>query len=563
MTNLIPFGLGLKCCCLRIMLVSVLFCGFAASAAVDTSTNFVSLTDLQKKWDPVPLPEVQKAAEAGDVHAMHYLGNCYGEGLRVTRDANQSLAWYKRGMQAGYSMSANNIGMLFRRGQFGSNGMAQAFYYFSYAAERGNDQSQMNLGVLYRDGKGVPQDFTQAMHWFQRAAAQGHADAMVEIGRLYRFGEGVEKNPDTAIHWFEKAVNEKDAPMGKVNLGELYLEQGETEKALKIFQQAADQGSANALAELYLVYWDGHGVPIDHKKAMEYLIKAANTGYVWAEYTLGLRYELREWEGDDAHRVLTKPDWAQAFHWYRVAAEHNSAQGQYHLGLLYLSGHKGVELDEARGLELMRAAADQGMPEAMHDLAQCYAVGIGEPRNDADRPVQLLRRSKSWDELIRRYEAGFGTDRDLMAAAECYCEYALGSWRMTLADKIDFHPGTPTQTWGGTESFDDRQIQTQIPYVDGSDDLRHALSLYLKSAQGDGAAALQIGNRYLKGQDAPQSNTHAWAWFTIASQNGSAEARANLKNLESHMAPEDLKSGEQERARQAQQLSRFATALAN
>src|SRR6185503_8285796 len=159
--------------------------------------------------------------------------------------------------------------------------------------ERGNDQAQMNLGVLYREGHGVPLDYAQSMHWFQLAAAQGHASAMVEIGRLYRFGHGVEKNPDEAIRWFEKAVNEKDAPLGKVNLGELYLEQGETEKALKIFQQAADQGSPNALGELYLVYWDGNGVPIDHKKAMEYLIKAADTGYVWAEYTLGLRYELR------------------------------------------------------------------------------------------------------------------------------------------------------------------------------------------------------------------------------------------------------------------------------
>jgi TPR repeat protein len=74
---------------------------------------------------------------------------------------------------------------------------------------------------------------------------------------------------------------------------------------------------------------------------------------------------------------------------------------------------------------------------------------------------------------------------------------------------------------------------------------------------------LQIGTRYLKGQAAPQSNTRARAWFTIAAQNGSADARTNLKELESRLTPEDLKAGEQERARQVNRLSRFAAATAN
>ncbi|HWC60982.1 MAG TPA: hypothetical protein VHC44_14905, partial [Verrucomicrobiae bacterium] len=72
-------------------LLAVLSC-FTAGAAVDTSTNATPIAELLKKWDPVPLLEVQKAAEEGDIHAMHYLGYCYGEGLRVTRDALQSLA---------------------------------------------------------------------------------------------------------------------------------------------------------------------------------------------------------------------------------------------------------------------------------------------------------------------------------------------------------------------------------------------------------------------------------------------------------------------------------------
>jgi TPR repeat protein len=561
-TDLIPFSfLGRRF--LRLIWVLMLLCGSTASAAVDTSTNWVPLTDLQNKWDPVPMPEVQKAAEQGDVHAMHYLGYCFGEGLRVARDANQSLAWYKRGMQGGYLSSANNIGMLFHRELFGTNGMNQAAYYYKYAAERGLDQSQANLGALYRDGNGVPQDFTEAMHWFQLAAAKGHPAGMVGIGRLYRFGQGVESNLDEAMRWFTKAVNEKDSPLAKVNIASLYESQGQIEKAIALYKQAAEQGSVDAMNQLYSVYWNGSGVPVDHAKALEWKNKAGATGNPQTEFQLGDFYETRRWEGEGAHMVFTAPNWPLAFHWYRLAAEHNSAEAKHRLGMLYISG-KGVDVDESRGLELVRAAADQGVRGAMHDLAQCYGFGIGEPRNDADRPIELLRRSKSWDELISRYEVGYGTERDLVAAAECYTEAAraLQPWIYTLSDKLEFHPGIPIQGATAIQSFDDRQIMVPIPYKDCSDDLRHALSLYLKSAKGDGQAALQIANRYLNGLDTPQSSPRAWAWFKIAAQYGASEADAKAKQIDSRLTSAELKAGEQERARQMEQLRRLAAEIA-
>jgi TPR repeat protein len=342
----------------------------------------------------------------------------------------------------------------------------------------------------------------------------------------------------------------------------VYELQGKTDRAIALYKEAANQGSVDAMNQLYDVYWNGKGVPMDHVTALEWRNKAGATGNPQAEYQLGNFYETRRWEGEGAHMIFTAPNWPQAFHWYRLASEHNSADAKYHLGMLYIRGN-GVDVDEARGLELVREAADQGVREAMHDLARCYAFGIGEPRNAADRPIELLRRSQSWDELITRYEAGYGTERDLVAAAECYAEAAmvLQSWIYTLSDKLEFHPGIPTWIGTGIQSFDDRQIEVAIRFQDGSDDLRHALSLYLKSATDDGKAALQIGNCYLKGQDAPQSNSRAWVWFTIAAANGSTEAHAKIAELKSHLSPEDLKSAEQEHARQEKQLRRFATEI--
>jgi TPR repeat protein len=568
MNVLIFFGFGWRRGIRRWGWALILLTGLSARAAIDTSTNWVPLTELVKKWEPIPLPEIQKAAEDGDVHAAHYLGYCYSEGLRVTRDAHQSLAWYQRALQGGYLSAANNIGMLFHHGRFGSNSMAQAVYHYRYAAERGLDQAQANLGFMYRDGEGVPQDFTNALHWFRLAAAQGHSTAMVEIGRRYRFGEGVESNIDEALRWFEMASKTKDPALAKLNIGLVYQEtRGRPEKAVPFFQQAADEGSTEAMVQLYVCYWRGKGVAADHDKAIEWLTKAGNAGDPYAQCLLGDYFEQREWKGEGKDRRLTAPNWAQAFHWSRLSAEQNWPGGQYHLGMLYVRG-QGVERDEARGLALVRAAADEGVEAALHDLASLYAQGIGAPRSEADRPINLLWRSKSWEELIRRFERGLGTERDIVSAAECYCETALLNapyyWRYTLEDKIEYHPGKSQNAWTSFRADDDHvSIGITIPYEDGSDDLRRALSLYLKSAKGDGRAAFQIGTRYLKGQDAPQSNTRAWAWFAIAAREGSSEAREKMKELESQMTPDELKAAERERARQMEKFPRFTAMISN
>lgn len=553
---------------IRMSLVVLLAWNLIAVVAAQTasaSTNWLTLTELLKKWEPVPLQEIQHAAEKGDASAAHYLGYCHAEGLRVARNPNEGMLWYQRALQAGYLPSANNLGLLYQRGLLGSNDLGKAVYYYKYAAEQGLAQAQVNLGILYRDGYGVPTDSTEAMRWFQLAAKQGHPTAMVEIGRLYRSGRGVARDLPEAIRWFQLAVKEKDSPLARLNLGLLYQDEGQIQNALPYFQQAAEQGLADAMIQLYFCYRQGNGVTADHPKAVEWLTKAAEDGNAYAECLLGYHYEYPEREGTGSNMRLPKPSLIESFRWYRRSAEQDWAGGQYHLGLCYLEG-KVVELDEARGLELIRAAADQGLEDAVHELADLYARGVGEPRSEADRPIHLLQRARAWSDLIFRYEHGLGTERDLIAAAQYYCHAAMSNSRFyvqySLVDKIEFNQ--PKRAWG-TPIIDtaDKHIQIQGPLhdIEASDDVLRALSLYLKSANGDGQAALQIGNRYLAGQDAPKSATHAWTWFALAAQNGSTEARAKITGIESHMAGEELKTGKQLLVEQVQELNQVASAI--
>jgi TPR repeat protein len=165
--------------------------------------------------------------------------------------------------------------------------------------------------------------------------------------------------------------------------------------------------------------------------------------------------------------------------------------------------------------------------------------------------------------LIFRNEHGVGTERDLVVAAQYYCYAAMTGSRFyvqfSLADKVEFH--SPSRSWG-TPLHDaaDKHVQILGPPddIEASDDVLRALSLYLKSARGDGEAAVQIGQRYLTGQDAPKSTAFAWAWFQIAAKNGSTASREKVLALEKQMTGEELKSAQARQAAITADLQRVA-----
>jgi TPR repeat protein len=82
--------------------------------------------------------------------------------------------------------------------------------------------------------------------------------------------------------------------------------------ALKLYQTAADQGSAVAMANVALVYHDGEGVPVDLEKALNWYGLSAKGGNLAAYYQLAQMYE--DGEGVKASR-------AKAAQLYRVASE--------------------------------------------------------------------------------------------------------------------------------------------------------------------------------------------------------------------------------------------------
>lgn len=545
---------------LALNLIGVSHFTHAQAPVSNTPVKWPTLAEVLKKWGDVPLDEVEKGANSGDLTAQHYLGYCYTEGLRVTRDPRIGIRWYQRAFEAGYAPSGNNLGIIYKTGKIVPQNPERAMHYYRSAADAGYASAQFGVGTLYRDGIGVQPDPVEAMKWFRQAADRGNTVAMSEIGKMYYLGNGIPTNVTEAVRWTRLAA-EKGDPLGQYNLGLMYTLGGEispdNEMAFKLFQQAADRGRSDAMFELYRSYMQGRGIARDDDKATNWLAKAINAGGP---------------NGREHFAALLND--IGGVQCYRQAADLGWTNAMFHLGRCYLSGEI-VEQDENLGLEFIRKAADLGESDALTSLAYLYAEGIGEPRDEHDRPMELLQRSlksNSWQEerysseivyvriqgvyheVIFRFATGLGIERDPIAASQWYCRAASFDPRTySLEDKIK---EIPLDAWARSS-----QWRSPSDWGKESDEFLPVLYSYLKACRKDPNALMQLGNMYRMGQDVPKDAMRAWQWLSLASQNGSSEARAKIPELEKQMTSDELKEAKRLLPELVKELSSVAAIL--
>ncbi len=126
----------------------------------------------------------------------------------------------------------------------------------------------------------------------------------------------------------------------------------------------AIQNDVEALYVQGMTYFLGDGVPRDYNKAREFFLKAANQGYVPAQFQMGCVIDNDE----------------EAVEWFKKAALQGYAPAQYYLGDRYERGQS-VDQDDKKAIELYQKAADQGNARAQLALAGRYEMGEGVPKD--------------------------------------------------------------------------------------------------------------------------------------------------------------------------------------
>ncbi|MFN5353031.1 MAG: tetratricopeptide repeat protein [Burkholderiaceae bacterium] len=160
-------------------------------------------------------------------------------------------------------------------------------------------------------------------------------------------------------------------PPGEVEepyqLGLQAYETDDFKQAAMWFQQAAEQGHADAQYYLGLIYQYGRGIKEDYDKAIALYKKAAEQGHVKAQFELASIYE--DDDGIEDHM-------GQAVKWYLKAAEQGHVSAQSNLGYFYHSGI-GVEQNFEQAVMWYQKAVDKDDDEARELLGFMYAEGEG------------------------------------------------------------------------------------------------------------------------------------------------------------------------------------------
>ena len=118
----------------------------------------------------------------------------------------------------------------------------------------------------YRDG-----DYETAVPLLKQYAEERIPEGCTLLGHCYFNGLGVIEDKTKAIGYYLTAAKQND-PEALVSLGNIYIDCDLDQEALYSFKKAAEIGSADAVFNLALIYYQGlKTVPHDYAKAAFYL----------------------------------------------------------------------------------------------------------------------------------------------------------------------------------------------------------------------------------------------------------------------------------------------------
>jgi uncharacterized protein len=155
-------------------------------------------------------------------------------------------------------------------------------------------------------------------------------------------------------------------------LGRAYAANQQLPEAISAYRRAADKGSTSAMVELGVMLATGSGVAKDEAQARTLFERAAEAGNPRGATNL---MALSSTGGAPSDPVRTRALLARA-------AETNSAEAQYQLGLMLADGIGGSK-DETAARAMFEKAAVQNHPEALERMGAFAQSGRGGPKDSS------------------------------------------------------------------------------------------------------------------------------------------------------------------------------------
>jgi uncharacterized protein len=209
----------------------------------------------------------------------------------------------------------------------------------------------------------------------------------------------------------------------------------------------------------------------------------------------------KHWDKDCKTTYQSKPPRIAGL---KKMAEAGSSKSQFELGVAYAQGN-GVAKNEREAIAWFRKAAEQGLPEAQHNLGLLCVE---------DKKCKVLNeRLAKIDQSIEKLE------RVLMENP------ALNS-----IIKAQIAP----------RKLEKSELEKQLAEVDYKNDTLAAKSFRQAAEQGYHPSQFVLGAMHLKGQGVPKNKVVACAWFVISAYYGNDKAKAAIEALSRSLQPEQV-----------------------
>jgi hypothetical protein len=206
----------------------------------------------------------------------------------------------------------------------------------------------------------------------------------------------IQANEDPSVNQYKQAL--------------LYLNGGKNvPKALQLLESNTRLGHSESIYKLGELYLEGKHLPQDLMKGKELLEKAGNNGLIQAQISLGQYHQVGQYfkknlttafhwylsaanKGDYFSQdriawmyydgVGTKSSVKEALYWWDQASKNGLLSSSSILGYHYLYGARGVEVNEKRGFELIKHAAQNKDLLALILMGDIFKDGLaGIPKN--------------------------------------------------------------------------------------------------------------------------------------------------------------------------------------
>lgn len=252
-------------------------------------------------------------------------------------------------------------------------------------------KSAAYLGRLHLRGEGVPQSYEKALRWFRLGLKNGDAYCQYELGLMHLLGLGVRKDTMMASSYFKEAA-QQDWAAAQVNLGKLFLDQGDLKTAMSYFDVASRHGDIEAIYHLAEISNYGIG--------RERSCGVATTYYkIVSEKAEALHSSFEE-----ANRAYEEGDRESALINYMMAAEQGYEQAQANVAYM---------LDEQKSIVSLNTLLP-GKKKVSSLLNNAALALIYWTRSAKQSNIDSTVKMGDY------YIGGYGIDTDAEKAAACY-----------------------------------------------------------------------------------------------------------------------------------------------